>query len=332
MALIEVIVPVYNAQAYLARCLNGLLRQDFSDYTITLVDDGSTDNSGALCDEYAARFPERISVIHKKNGGPAEARNAAVTLSTAPWIVFADADDYVSERYLASLWETQNRFQADMVIAPACKEYPCPDGRTDRRPPPVMQAMVMNTNQALEELCYETYFSSFPYGKLIPCAVARATPFPPGRYFEDSFTAYRQILACQRIAYTPEITYFYMQNSGSIQRHRFEDRHQDILDAAAEIQAVFAQAHMPQALVDAAAYKMCRSCYITLFHAADLDRQDYVRVRQQVMPLFASVYPTVLRLKRPSLREKLLLTLAYGMGGLFYGLAKGQSRKQNPTV
>ena len=102
MPTVSVIVPVYNAEKHLYRCIDSLLSQSFTDFELILVDDGSPDNCPAICDEYAAKDP-RVVVIHKKNGGVSSARNAGLDIANGKYITFCDSDDYVSDAYLEEL-------------------------------------------------------------------------------------------------------------------------------------------------------------------------------------------------------------------------------------
>ena len=118
MALISVIVPVYNVEAYLVRCIDSILVQSFEDFELFLIDDGSPDRCGAICDEYAKR-DKRIHVIHQQNKGLSEARNAGIECalhSDSEWITFIDSDDWVHPKYLQALIECAARFDADLVI------------------------------------------------------------------------------------------------------------------------------------------------------------------------------------------------------------------------
>lgn len=110
---ISVIVPVYNAERWLRRCVDSILAQTFSDFELLLIDDGSKDQSGAICDEYA-KFDSRVRVFHKANGGVSSARNLGLDNARGEWIVFADADDWVSESYLRNLIDNSN--EADLVF------------------------------------------------------------------------------------------------------------------------------------------------------------------------------------------------------------------------
>ena len=97
---IDIIVPVYNVEPYLRKCVDSLLNQTYDDYIISLVDDGSPDECPVICDEYAINYPEKIRVYHKQNGGLSDARNYAVERSKSEFVIFVDSDDWVSERFI----------------------------------------------------------------------------------------------------------------------------------------------------------------------------------------------------------------------------------------
>ena len=115
MPLISVIVPVYKAEAYLEACIDSILSQTFPDYEILLVDDGSPDNSGRICEDYAAKY-DCISVIHQENQGQAAARNHALPLAKGQWICFVDSDDVIHPQYLQILYDAVIRFQVPISM------------------------------------------------------------------------------------------------------------------------------------------------------------------------------------------------------------------------
>ncbi len=120
---ISFIIPVYNVESYLSFCINSILSQDFSDYEIILVDDGSTDSSGTICDEYAQKYPF-ITVKHKTNGGLSTARNAGLLLAAGKYILFVDSDDYIAPNALCRLAEcivAQN--EPDVIFLEAKKVF-----------------------------------------------------------------------------------------------------------------------------------------------------------------------------------------------------------------
>ena len=113
MVTISIIIPVYNAESTLKQCVESILSQDFEDYELLLIDDGSTDGSSALCDEYMKR-DSHVSVVHKKNGGVSSARNVGLQQAKGEWITFIDSDDYVSASYLNAI---EGRYE-DLIIVP----------------------------------------------------------------------------------------------------------------------------------------------------------------------------------------------------------------------
>ena len=115
MPKISVIVPVYNTEKYLRRCVDSILAQTFTDFELLLIDDGSTDSSGAICDEYAQK-DSRVRVFHKENGGVSSARNLGLDNATSEWITFVDSDDWISDSFLANLYITEID-EVDIVIS-----------------------------------------------------------------------------------------------------------------------------------------------------------------------------------------------------------------------
>lgn len=116
MPIISVIVPVYNVEKYLPRCIDSILAQTFTDFELILVDDGSPDNCGAICDEYAAK-DKRVRVIHKSNGGVSSARNAGLDAASGEYVTFVDSDDYIAEDRLKQMHSSIFESKADIAVA-----------------------------------------------------------------------------------------------------------------------------------------------------------------------------------------------------------------------
>lgn len=119
---ISIIVPVYNAEKYLHRCIDSILTQTFSDFELLLIDDGSTDNSGAICDEYA-KTDSRIKVFHKENGGVSSARNLGLAKAHGEWIAFVDADDKLDSKMYELLFDKAIYTNADIVVCDFYLDY-----------------------------------------------------------------------------------------------------------------------------------------------------------------------------------------------------------------
>lgn len=316
--LIDVIVPVYNVERYLPACVDSLLEQDFSDYAVTLVDDGSTDGSAALCDGYAAAHPGRVRVYHRENAGPSAARNFAVERSEAAYISFVDADDHVAAEYLSALYAAAAEFDAPMAVSALCREHVLPDGGVRRVTAPVMARGALDRDTALAEVCFEQHFGSFVWGRLVRRDILLAAPMPPGKIFEDTAAVWRQIMACDRVAYVPEALYFYRQREGSLQRRRFEPQHLDFIPAVEDMMAQFQAAGLPDAVLAAGSYKVCRACYVTAYHAADLPPGRYRDVCAPLLPLLRRHYPAAAATGRMEPKLRALCRLLLASRSLFY--------------
>ena len=116
MSKISIIVPVYNVELYLGRCVDSILKQTFEDFEVILIDDGSTDSSGGICDEYAEE-DVRIQVLHKENSGVADSRNKGLEMVKSEYITFIDADDYVDNYYLEILYGLMMKYEGDLVVS-----------------------------------------------------------------------------------------------------------------------------------------------------------------------------------------------------------------------
>ena len=123
MVKISMIVPVYQVEKYIAQCIESVLNQTFSDFELILIDDGSKDNSGAICDSYAAK-DDRIIVIHTKNNGAATARNIGLERASGEYITFLDGDDYLAENMLSRLYEEIENSDYDIVLSDFLNIFP----------------------------------------------------------------------------------------------------------------------------------------------------------------------------------------------------------------
>ena len=122
----SVVIPVYNVKDYLPKCIDSVLAQDFEDYEVILIDDGSTDGeSGEICDRYAAAHPERIRAIHKPNGGVGEARNVGIEAAQGEYLIFIDSDDYIAPDMFRVLADAVARFGSDIIGFGAALWIPC---------------------------------------------------------------------------------------------------------------------------------------------------------------------------------------------------------------
>lgn len=216
--LISVIVPVHNAEKYLARCLTSLRNQTYSHLEIILIDDGSTDRSGELCDA-AARDDSRIKVIHEPALGPSAARNAGLAGMSGDLVTFVDADDDVSLDYLASLRALLDDPQHDIAVCSFLEVFPNGTERPFTSPRTVPE--ILDPPVALMRMLTENGFMLSVWGKLYPATFRPTLEFPVGKIFEDVGTTYRAFLAAHKISFLAQPKYHYHQNPGSIIHQSF---------------------------------------------------------------------------------------------------------------
>lgn len=229
--LISVVVPIYKVEAYLNRCLDSILKQSYSNLEIVLIDDGSPDGCPKICDDYALR-DSRIKVVHKENGGLADARNAGVIKSTGEYISFVDSDDFVTPDYIENLYRGISEFNADISLATFQSFEREDDICFDKRE--------CRFSLLSKESVFERYTSlqtsiSMPFisacNKLYKRALFEGIYYPKGKLYEDSFTSYKLLDSATKIVMTETPLYFYFINPASIMGQKFKEKHLEVLEA-----------------------------------------------------------------------------------------------------
>ncbi len=229
--MISVLVPVYNVEKYLRRCLDSILKQTYTDYEVVLVDDGSTDQSGSLCDAYAAEH-DCIRVIHQKNAGLAQVRNVSLAAARGEYITFVDSDDAIEPTYLEVLMRDLQETGADISIC-SWSEVSDDGVRTELTWDLKEQGFqIWTTQQAVKSLLYQKGIDNNTWGKLYTRAVLQDVVFPAGRVYEDIAVAYQIFLKGKRICYRPEALYLYTSNTTGISQSAFTPRRMDLIDMA----------------------------------------------------------------------------------------------------
>lgn len=211
--MISIIIPVYNSETTLKRCLDSVISQSMSDWELLLVDDGSKDKSSDICDDYAAK-DKRFKVFHKKNGGVSSARNIGLNNAKGDWIAFIDADDYVKESYLANLWKHSQK-QVDLVISYA--EIHNGDGINKESYP---SKFVDDTNFDSIFIENDMNWHTSPWSKLYKRSIIEEhhLRFCEGMHIgEDAVFLYSYMLYSNKIYISPDTDYCYFDyNPGSL--------------------------------------------------------------------------------------------------------------------
>ena len=221
MVAISIIVPVYIVEEYLERCINSILSQTLTNYELILVDDGSTEKSGEICDDFAKR-DSRIIVVHKSNEGVSKARNLAVVLSKGEYITFVDSDDWISPNMLESLYNACRNNKAPMAIGKytLTKEYYCSDTqmKTEYTVMDKRDAIEYYFNDNIKDINVSNSANiKSPWGKLIRRDIVLNNLFPENRsYAEDAACVYKWIWKSELIVDVSEKLYYYFQNPDGI--------------------------------------------------------------------------------------------------------------------
>lgn len=214
--LVSVIIPVYKVEAFLLRCLNSVSRQKYPNLEIILVDDGSPDSCGAICEEYASR-DSRFRVFHKTNGGLSDARNYGVAHCNGDYITFIDSDDYVSDDYVEYLYSIMVAHGADAAVC--CHQRTSTDDLFTYDHADNKESFAVSGVEACRLLFdhdHAVKYDATAWARLYKAEIVRDNPFPVGRLFEDIATTPKYYAQCRSIAFGEKICYAYYVNPKGI--------------------------------------------------------------------------------------------------------------------
>lgn len=235
-SLVSIIVPIYNAEKYLDSCIQSVLRQTYTNWELILIDDGSTDKSGRIAEEYGFA-DERITVFHQKNLGVSSARNQGIDEATGNYIVFLDADDEIIEDCLAKTVNIAEETNADIVAGRSCEDRELFKDR-----------IIWTGAEALENSLKDHLFTHSACAKLIRREFIGKTRFTPDiRINEDSYFVFQLLCKQNVFVLTNDVIYFYRANSESSSRTVFSEKYFDILKVSdlkyKKIEEQFPQMH-----------------------------------------------------------------------------------------
>lgn len=237
---VSIIIPVYNVEKYLERCINSVSNQSYTDIEIILVDDGSTDNSGMIC-ELHAKKDSRIKVIHKKNGGLSDARNAGVAIASGQWISFIDSDDWIEEYFLENLVKEAEKNQCEIVGCSYRKvfedsEYYSVDNRYNLR--------IYENDEIMSNLI-DNKIQQVVWNKLYKRSLLEGIFFEKGKYHEDEFWSYQVLAKVSRYVEIDYVGYNYLQRANSIMGEQYSLKRLHAVEAKIQRQKFF-EVNMPE--------------------------------------------------------------------------------------
>ncbi|MDO5395385.1 MAG: glycosyltransferase [Bacteroidales bacterium] len=279
--MISVIIPVYNVEKYLRQCLESILAQTFHDYETILVDDGSTDTSGTICDDFASR-DSRIKVIHKPNGGLSSARNAGIDVASGNRIIFIDSDDIISPDCLETLHSTALSTGAGIICGSFTHDlHKLGKGKGVR---------TVAAGRAIEQTLHQTHGClNTACGKLFDRKIFDGLRFREGTWYEDLDFFYRAYARAQTITFSGQRTYYYRLHPASF-LGKWSEQRLDVLRVMEDMTQWFTD-NMPQLLPAVHDRHFAAACNMFLLlsadnpdHAAcDSTWQTICRYRRQVL-------------------------------------------------
>ena len=228
---VSVIVPVYNVEKYLDRCMKSIVRQTYNNLQIILVDDGATDKSGAICDVWRKRDP-RITVIHQKNGGLSNARNTGIKHASGEYLTFIDSDDVIALNMIEQLICLIEAENADLSICGVLHIF---DENSIRFGQDIGDVVSFDRKSAIMEMWYQNSFLPSAWGKVYKKDLFDNLEFTEGILFEDIDIMHELFWLCKKIVYKNIPLYGYVHRENSITTARFSRRDCDILKIAEKL-------------------------------------------------------------------------------------------------
>lgn len=262
---VTVIIPVYNQLIYIKRCIQSVLNQTYKNIEVLLIDDGSTDGSEKLCDQYAT-YDNRIKVIHKVNGGLSSARNVGIECASGEYITFLDSDDYLAVECIERMINLCMNYSADISIMRMA--YVCENINEEINKSTNERIQCFTTQEAIEGSLYQKLFSCCAPGKMYCKSVFTGISFPLNRLSEDLAVCHLIFNNAKKIVFSNIVAYYYRQQPQSIM-HVFNLRRLDALEWAHNIES-FCEMNYPD-IVPAA---KCRTFNVALHLVLDLPTKD----------------------------------------------------------
>ena len=303
--LISVIVPIYNIENYVKRCIDSIIHQTYTNLEIILVDDGSTDSSGQMCDEYA-KNDARVKVIHKENGGLSDARNAAIDIAKGKWITFVDGDDFLTASAIDSMYRAKKITGAQIACCLYKLAY---EGQHtefnetyDKR-----KISSYSCEEALEKMLRRSEFDVSAWAKLYDYDLFTGVRYPKGELYEDLGTTYKLFDKAVNIALIRIDGYGYFVRSESIQQSKFTKSKMAELYFAKE-QKEYIDSRFPE-LEMATTDKLISSCFHILFSV--MEQKGFEKEQNEVKQLILTNRKRLIISKGTSRKTRFGCLLSY---------------------
>lgn len=299
---VSVIVPVYNVEKYLRKCIDSIINQTYKDLEIILVNDGSTDCSGEICNEYK-RLDNRVKVIHKENGGLSDARNIGLKHSTGSYIAFIDSDDYIADNMIESLYFRLLNDNSDIAI---CRFYHIFENGNEvpskSKKTACFKDEVISKYTAFNRLNNVEYVIAC--NKIYKKKIFDSISYPKRKYNEDAFVIHKVYDKCERISVLSKQLYFYVKRNDSITNSRLDKNTLDLAEALYE-RSLFAIDNNLYDLAYCSVSKM--ASVITDFTPVN---EEMMKIKESFLLAYFDISKK-LRIDKLSLKRKILVILLH---------------------
>lgn len=209
---LSIVIPVYNIERYIEKCIQSVIEQDYDAYELLLIDDGSTDSSGEICDRYAASN-SKIKVFHKENGGLSSARNYGLERAKGLYISFLDGDDYIDDMIFSKTMKRLKEDRSDIAVFSVV----CVDEDGVETPyHSIVRDECIDSQTAFELMYTKSYFGEEAWNKVYKKDLFDGIQYPVGRKHEDTFTTYKLMERAIKISLVSGVNYYYLQRADSI--------------------------------------------------------------------------------------------------------------------
>ena len=278
---ISIVVPVYNVADYLHYAIESLIKQTYQNFEIILVNDGSTDGSPLLCEDYAKQY-ENIHVFHKENGGLSDARNFGVSKASSDWIFFLDPDDYLEEYTLELIVKIHEEHHADLISTKvkATSKY---NAYTSYKlqESDYKDLVPFTKEKALEAMLDDKFATVSACAKLYHRSILEKAPFPVGKIYEDFYVVGQHLALADKIVISPLETYNYYRREGSIVRSTFTEKRYEFFDATAKNEEVVRKEYIQnEELLQSLQAKKILGGFVVIGAKADSGLKDFTKDKE----------------------------------------------------
>lgn len=302
--LISMIIPVYNIENYVSRCVESAINQSYENLEILLIDDGSEDASGEICDRYGEKC-SKIRVIHKENGGLSEARNVGIETARGEYIVFLDGDDFITKKYVANLFNAIEQVSCDLAISMFMNVV---DGqKIELNTAGVLENLrVASSEDCLKSLLYQRGIETSAPGKIYKRELLGELRFPVGKLYEDVMFTVQMIARSSRIAIIDNVDYMYYQRRGSIQYQQFDKRKMDSIRHSLELEQ-FVERNYPKLIGASHCRRFNAACNIVL----QIPSGEYPEEKQYLWTMIKKLRAEVITDSESRVKSKIAAIVSY---------------------